>query len=80
MITFRARFDGRVLIPQEPVNLPTDRALEIHVADSIAIAEGESIGSADLVKLIECLPPLSGPKTDRAAQHDRYLYGHQRRP
>ena len=29
--TLRARFDGKVLVPNEPVDLPTDRELVIHV-------------------------------------------------
>ncbi|HWE94530.1 MAG TPA: hypothetical protein VG269_11255 [Tepidisphaeraceae bacterium] len=31
MTTLRAHFDGRVLIPDAPVDLPTDRPLEVHV-------------------------------------------------
>jgi hypothetical protein len=31
MTKLRAHFDGRVLIPDDPVELPMDRPLEIHV-------------------------------------------------
>jgi hypothetical protein len=31
MTTLRAQFDGKVLIPTEPVNLPRDRILEVEV-------------------------------------------------
>jgi hypothetical protein len=31
MTTVKARFDGKVIIPEEPVRLPTDRAFEIQV-------------------------------------------------
>lgn len=30
-LTVRARYDGRVLIPEEPLNLPTGQMLEIEV-------------------------------------------------
>lgn len=33
MTTFRAHFDGRVLVPDEPVNLPTDRPLELQARE-----------------------------------------------
>jgi hypothetical protein len=31
MTTVRAHFDGRVLVPDEPVDLPKDEPLELHV-------------------------------------------------
>jgi hypothetical protein len=33
MTTLRVKFDGRVLVPQDPVDLPVDRILEIDVRD-----------------------------------------------
>ena len=33
-----------------------------------------------LAQMIEGLNPQPGPKTDRAAQHDHYLYGSPKRP
>jgi hypothetical protein len=33
MTTLRAHFDGRVLVPDEPVNLPKDTALEVQVRE-----------------------------------------------
>jgi hypothetical protein len=31
MVAIKARFDGRALIPEDPVELPRDRLLIIHV-------------------------------------------------
>lgn len=31
MMPIRARFDGRALIPEQPVELPRDRTLIVHV-------------------------------------------------
>jgi hypothetical protein len=78
--TLRARFGGKVLIPEGPVNLPTDRVLEIHVADDSRASTDGATRPMGLAELVESLPPLQGPKTDRAAQHDHYLYGHPKRP
>jgi hypothetical protein len=33
MMTLRARFDGRVLVPDEPVDLPRGRTLEVQVRE-----------------------------------------------
>ena len=33
MTTLRAHFDGRFLVPDEPVDLPRDRALEVQVRE-----------------------------------------------
>ena len=30
---FRARFDGKALIPEEPIDLPVSKSLTIHVLD-----------------------------------------------
>jgi hypothetical protein len=69
----RAHFDGKVLVPDEPVDLPVGQALEVEVAASIPSP------LADLASLVESLPTNPGPKTDRAAQHDHYLYGSSKR-
>lgn len=82
MTVLKAHFDGKVLIPDEPVNLPMDCALEVHVLP----AQVKKNGVADkkpLMKLVEALQELpSNPEwpSDGAAQHDHYLYGHSKRP
>lgn len=82
MTVLKAHFDGKVLIPDEPVNLPMDCALEVHVLP----AQVKKNGVADkkpLKKLVEALQELpSNPEwpSDGAAQHDHYLYGHSKRP
>ena len=34
MTIVRVQFDGRVLVPTEPVDLPRDRVLEVHVHET----------------------------------------------
>jgi hypothetical protein len=45
MTTLRARFNGQVLVPEGPVDLPTNRILEIDVRD-----EDVARGSPELLK------------------------------
>ncbi len=79
MITLKARFDGRVFIPQEPVDLPAGCELEI----SIPSAPAKPSPQATLVHLAaiaEQFPANPDLPTDLAAQHDHYLYGTPKRP
>ncbi len=79
MTTLIARFDGRVLVPEEPVNLPTDRALRVQVEP---VMPGEEVLSplAELAEWAATLPDNPNAPTDAAAQHDHYLYGTPKRP
>ena len=68
MTTIRARFDGSVFVPEEPVDLPQGRAVQVQVEDNLypllALLQLAEEGSDD---------PDSPP--DLAAQHDHYLHG-----
>jgi hypothetical protein len=81
----RARYDGKVLIPDHPLDLPADSDVEIEVR---AVARGngdeaaEPAGEGDdrpLMRLLEGIPgvPIQDDDlpTDLAAEHDHYLYG-----
>jgi hypothetical protein len=82
MTTLTAHFDGKVLIPDEPVNLPVDCALEVQVQPLKKRVEpsGDDRPLMKLVKLLEELPDNPDAPTDGAAQHDHYLYGLPKRP
>jgi len=71
MATLKAHFDGKTLIPDEPVNLPLNCALEIEVK---LVKNGKG-SLAELAKQLEGLPTNPDWPTDGAAQHDHYLYG-----
>jgi hypothetical protein len=73
----RAKFDGKVLVPEGPVNLPIGEVLEVRVAESDAQDNSGAAASslAHLAAVAEALPRKTGPVSDRAAQHDHYLYG-----
>jgi hypothetical protein len=78
MTTLTAHFDGKVLIPDEPVKLPVNCALTVQV---------EPVGQTPLtdrplqrlVQLAKRFPVTDGP-SDGAAQHDHYLYGLPKKP
>jgi hypothetical protein len=75
MTVLKAHFDGKVLVPDEPVNLPQNCALRVQVEP---IEEGEK-PLRRLMKVAKQFPVTSTP-TDGAAQHDHYLYGQSKRP
>ena len=90
MTTLKARFDGRVLVPEEPVDLPQGRVLEIHVTEpvtnGVASAATDGASSAEksplaaLVEISRTFPDDPDTPTDLAAQHDHYLHGTPKRP
>jgi hypothetical protein len=61
MTTLRAHFDGKVLIPIGPVDLPTDRELEIHVEELPVDPSGSPEAIA---QVLERLPILSDEDVD----------------
>ncbi len=78
-MVFRAHYDGRVLIPDEPVELPKDKSLHVQVLDEKA-PEGDKPSDDDrplmkLVRLAEQFPDYPDWPADGAAQLDHYLYG-----
>jgi hypothetical protein len=73
MIAVRAHFDGKVIVPDEPVNLPKGEALIVHV-ELAPPAPGSGEGSA-LAWLAENAVDDPSLPTDLSHQHDHYLYG-----
>jgi hypothetical protein len=69
--TITAHFDGKVIVPDEPVTLPVGQPLRVHVE-----ALDSSPRFADLLRFEADLPEAPA---DLAAQHDHYLYGSPKR-
>jgi hypothetical protein len=72
-MTVNAHFDGRVIVPAEPLDLPPNEALIVQierVGSLLEPAEESALAwiAANAVDS-EALP------TDLADQHDHYLYG-----
>jgi hypothetical protein len=79
MIDFNAHFDGRAIVPEEPVDLPLDRSFVVHVeaAGPAGLKAKGSPGSA-LEWLAEHAVEDELP-VDLSSQHDHYLYGTPKR-
>jgi hypothetical protein len=67
-VTVKAHFDGKVIVPDEPLDLQPNQALKIQIepledeGSALAWIEANAVES-------DTLP------TDLAEQHDHYLYG-----
>lgn len=57
MVAIRARFDGKALIPEQPVELPRDQTLIIHVETEATFVPDESF-----------LKPVLAPSDPEAAR------------
>jgi hypothetical protein len=71
--TLKAHFDGKVLVPDEPVDLPVNCSLEVRVQ----LVTSESNPNKPLARLAELareLPSDVNAPRDGASQHDHYLY------
>jgi len=74
MTKLKAHFDGKVLVPDEPVDLPMDCELEVHVQPTAQ--SQEKVGSLQrLLDLARQFPAGEQTPQDLAKQHDHYLYG-----
>jgi len=78
MTMLTAHFDGKVLVPDEPVKLPLNCALKVQV-EPLADPSADEKPLQRLVELARRFPVSGGPP-DGAAQHDHYLYGRPKRP
>jgi hypothetical protein len=79
MITVKARFDGRVFIPHEPVDLPADCELDIVISQPVSATAGKST-LARLAEIADKFAVNPDLPSDLAAQHDHYLYGTPKQP
>ena len=79
MIDFSAHFDGKVIVPEQAVDLPLDRSFLVHVeAPGVTHPAAESSPQSALQWLAENAVDDDLP-SDLSAQHDHYLYGTRKR-
>lgn len=74
MSTVKARYDGKVFIPETPVNLPVGFELEI-VLPNGASPPLTRPPLAELAELVDQFPTDPDWPKDAAIQIDHYLYG-----
>ena len=77
MAAFRAHFDGKVIIPDEPADLPRNQPLMVDARPAPQPEEAEQESFLDWA----IRNPIDDPSlpTDLAHQHDHYLYGTPKR-
>jgi hypothetical protein len=80
----RAHFDGKVLVLDQPADLPTGTPLEIEVRLEVDAQHAQPTDRqrgilADVADWVETLPKDPNSPGDAAAQHDHYLYGTPKR-
>jgi hypothetical protein len=76
MTVVKAHFDGKVLVPDGPVDLPLNCPLELAVT---AVESSKTKPLADLLKALDELPANPDWPAEGATQHDHYLYGTPKR-
>jgi hypothetical protein len=75
IIAFNAHFDGKVIVPEQVVDLPRDQSFVVHVETSgIADPAADNAPLFALQWLAENAVDDELP-SDLSAQHDHYLYG-----
>ena len=72
LMTVNAHFDGKVIVPDEPLDLPPNQALIVDIKP--AAGNGEAHESA-LTWLAANAVDTDALPTDLADRHDFYLYG-----
>lgn len=75
MLTVKARFDGHVFIPEQPVNLPTDTVVEIPLLP----AAGAN-GPGGVWQVLRAYAGSVEAPEDWSEQLDHYLYGTPKQP
>jgi hypothetical protein len=73
MLKLRAHFDGKVIVPDEAVDLPKDQPLLLRI--ELADAEGPGQGQSVLDWIVENRVDDDTLPVDLSYQHDHYLYG-----
>jgi hypothetical protein len=79
MIRFIAHFDGQHLSPDEPVELPTGKPLQVTVEEVVAPAVGERVNLKQFFDELEAKVGLFDGPEDLSAELDHYLYGGPKR-
>ena len=70
MTTLRAKFDGKVLVPESPVDLPVGRVLEVQVSEVCDLPDDLRPGSpAAILKLLGSLQPIPRDDLDEMERH-----------
>ena len=78
MVAIKGHFDGKVFVPDEPVDLPRGQTLVWHVEVPAEATATKSKGQGLMVALTPYIGSVTMPP-DWALEHDHYLYGTPKR-
>jgi hypothetical protein len=78
MVAIKGHFDGKVIVPDEPLNLPPNQRLLVHIQPEEPASPIEPQSALDWIA-DQAVDDPSLP-TDLAHQHDHYLYGKPKQP
>lgn len=79
MPTIKAHFDGKVIVPDQPVELRQGQALTVHFEPAPTQGPPTDASQHFLDWVVQNLVAKTGLPADGAAQHDHYLYGTPKR-
>jgi hypothetical protein len=79
MERFLAHFDGKYLLPHEPVDLPVGKPLEVTAEVVAALPDAPPLNLGEWLDAIEAECGLVEGPEDWAAELDHYLYGAPKR-
>jgi hypothetical protein len=80
MISIHADFDGKVIVPDEPLDLPCGEALIVRVEPvKLTPRPAEESPESSLGWLLKNASDSPALATDLAREHDHYLYGSSKR-
>ncbi len=79
MIAFNAHFDGKVIVPEHPVDLPIGRAFVVHIETFRNSNSEPANGPLSGLQWLAAHAVEDELPSDLSAQHDHYLYGTAKR-
>jgi hypothetical protein len=77
VVAIKGHFDGKVFVPDEPVDVPQNRPLILHV--EVAGQDAAATAAEDLWATLDRHAGSVDAPSDWSAQHDHYLYGTPKR-
>ena len=78
MMTVKARYDGKVFVPEGPVDLPVGTEVELTLGAPPGTDSAESAWLR-LAQIADQFPSNPDWPADLATEHDHYLYGTPKR-
>jgi len=79
MVAIKSHFDGKVFIPDEPVDLPSNQSVILHVQPTDTPHSTKDQPEGDFFNIMQSLIGSIEAPQDWSAEHDHYLYGTPKR-